>query len=110
MRASNRSFQVKWTETEYERGGLAGTSRWTAILQVAMRPPRSADTLRKNPLGLYVEAIDWSRELDVPAPAPAPVRRAITPEPSALPLGSPLDADVAAPAASQSSPSERAPQ
>ena len=67
-------FQVKWTETAYERGSLAGTSRWTAILSVVVRPPSSAEALRKNPLGLYVDAIDWSRELDVPPPRPRPLR------------------------------------
>ena len=64
VRASDSSFQVKWTEQLYERGSLSGTSRWTAILTVKMQPPRSADVLRKNPLGLYIDAIDWSRELD----------------------------------------------
>lgn len=77
VRASDTSFQVKWTENAYERGSLAGTSRWTAILTVKIQPPRNAETLRKNPLGLYVEAIDWSRELDAPAPpAPSPVTSA----------------------------------
>jgi type IV secretion system protein VirB5 len=101
VRASDRSFQVKWTETAYERGALAGTSRWTAILTVVVRPPSSAETLRKNPLGLYVQAIDWSRELDVPAPAgPAePVEAPPTPAPPAgLPLGSPLDPELGGPA------------
>lgn len=73
VRASDRSFQVKWTETAYERGSLAGTARWTAILTVAVKPPKDADTLRKNPLGLYVDAIDWSRELE-----PLPSRPAAT--------------------------------
>lgn len=68
VRASDSSFQVKWTETEYERASLAGTSRWTAMLTVKVRPPRSADVLRRNPLGLYVDAIDWSRELDTDVP------------------------------------------
>ena len=68
VRASDKSFQVKWTESEYERGSLAGTSRWTAMLTVKVQPPRSAEVLRKNPLGLYVEAIDWSRELDTDVP------------------------------------------
>ena len=70
VRASDTSFQVKWTESEYERGSLASTSRWTAMLGVKLRPPRSAETLRKNPLGLYVVAIDWSREFETAAPAP----------------------------------------
>ena len=30
--------------------------------------PRSAEALRKNPLGLYVNAIAWSRELDPATP------------------------------------------
>ena len=88
VRASDRSFQVKWAETAYDRGALAGTSHWTAILTVVLKPPATADVLRKNPLGLYVDAIDWSRELEPPAPPrPAP-----TPSPAVnLPLGSPLD-------------------
>lgn len=64
VRASDRSFQVKWVETAFERGEVAGVSRWTAILSVAVKPPNSADELRKNPLGLRVDGIDWSRELD----------------------------------------------
>ncbi|ODU68429.1 MAG: conjugal transfer protein TrbF [Novosphingobium sp. SCN 66-18] len=64
VRASDSSFQVKWTESIYERGSLAKTEHWTAMLTVVMQPPKTADTLRKNPLGLYVNAIDWARELD----------------------------------------------
>ncbi|MEI4507455.1 conjugal transfer protein TrbF [Sphingopyxis sp. CCNWLW253] len=71
VRASPRSWQVKWKESAYERGSLAATSRWTAMLTVAVKPPRSADVLRRNPLGLYVEAIDWSREYEREERAPA---------------------------------------
>lgn len=106
VRASDRSFQVKWTETVLERGSAAGTSRWTGILSVIVRPPKSADTLRKNPLGLYVDAIDWSRELDAPAAAPAALPPGPGPSPPAaasppnLPLGSPLDPNLSAPTSS----------
>jgi len=68
VRASDTSFQVKWTEQVYERGSLANTTRWTAILTTIIQPPRSAEQLRKNPLGLFVSAIDWSRELDTANP------------------------------------------
>jgi type IV secretory pathway TrbF-like protein len=71
VRASDSSFQVKWTEQVFERGSLAKTERWTAILTVAIQPPRTAEALRKNPLGLFVNAIDWSRELDAAAPSSA---------------------------------------
>lgn len=88
VRASDRSFQIKWTETAYERGSEAGTSHWTGILTIVTKPPSSADALRKNPLGIYIDAIDWSRELD-PQVRSAPSSAA---QPAAnLPQGSPLD-------------------
>jgi type IV secretion system protein VirB5 len=63
IRASNDSFRVAWTERRYENAGLAATERWTAILTVVIDPPRDAEKLRKNPLGVFVHAINWSKEL-----------------------------------------------
>ncbi|KQX34037.1 conjugal transfer protein TrbF [Devosia sp. Root436] len=63
IRASPDSFRVAWTERRYENGQLAGTERWTAILTVVIRPPRDAERLRRNPLGVFVNAINWSKEL-----------------------------------------------
>ena len=77
VRASPTSFQVKWIEQTYERGSLASTQRWTALLTVVERRPRDAEILRRNPLGLYIDAIDWSRELE-PTPA-APRRPVVSP-------------------------------
>jgi type IV secretion system protein TrbF len=92
VRASDRSFQVKWIETEFERGNLAARTHWTAILSVVLAPPTSAETLRKNPLGLYVDAIDWAKELEPAAERPAPPTLSIPSVPSApVPAGSPLE-------------------
>ena len=63
IRASEDSFRVAWVERHYQDGNLAATERWTAILTVVIAPPRNADRLRKNPLGIYVTAINWSKEL-----------------------------------------------
>ncbi len=104
VRASDSSFRVAWTESEYQRGSLAGTSRWTAMLTVKIQPPRSPDVLRKNPLGLYVDAVDWSRELETPLPNPVegpvhePAIASPPATPSRMPLGSPLDPNLAQPA------------
>jgi type IV secretion system protein VirB5 len=62
IRASPDSFRLAWTERRYENGSLAATERWTAILTLVIQPPRDADRLRKNPLGIYVNALSWSRE------------------------------------------------
>lgn len=63
IRASPSSFRVAWIERRYQDGSLAATDRWTAILTVAVQPPQDAERLRKNPLGIFVDAINWSREL-----------------------------------------------
>jgi type IV secretion system protein VirB5 len=63
IRASPDSFRVAWIERTYENGQLSGTERWTAILTVVIQQPHAADALRANPLGVYVNAINWSKEL-----------------------------------------------
>jgi len=63
IRASNDSFRVAWTERHYENGSLAVTERWTTILTVVIDTPHDAERLRKNPLGVFVHAINWSKEL-----------------------------------------------
>ena len=63
IRASPDSFRVAWTERRYESGQLSTTERWTAILTIVIQPPRDADRLKANPLGIYVNAISWSREM-----------------------------------------------
>lgn len=95
VRASDRSFQVKWTETAYERGSLTDTSRWTAILTIVSKVPTSAETLRKNPLGIYVDGVDWAREIEPQRPTPVAPRNEQFPPANTLPLGSPLDPDIA---------------
>ncbi|MER8961098.1 conjugal transfer protein TrbF [Mesorhizobium sp. M0701] len=72
VRASDSSYQVKWTEQVFERGSLASTTRWTGILTIVIRPPNNTDQLRKNPLGVFINAIDWSRELDSAAQTSVP--------------------------------------
>ena len=39
------------------------TARWSAILTVAVQPPSDPERLQANPLGIYVDAINWSKEL-----------------------------------------------
>ena len=63
VRASEGSFRVEWIERRYVDDALATTERWNAILTVAVQTPTDADRLKKNPLGVYVHALNWSKEL-----------------------------------------------
>lgn len=63
IRTSPSSFRVAWVQRRYQDGVLADPTRWSAILSVRVRMPHDADRLRRNPLGIHVTAINWSKEL-----------------------------------------------
>ncbi len=63
VRASDDSFELRWREQVFENGALSGTTRYTAVLSIVLQPPRTEEALRQNPLGIYVHALNWSRDL-----------------------------------------------
>ena len=63
IRASDDSFRVAWTERRYIDGALAATERWSAIVTLTIQTPTDAERLKKNPLGLYIHALNCSKEL-----------------------------------------------
>ena len=64
IRASDDSFRVEWIERHYVNDALTATEHWSAILTIVIQPPTDSDRLRKNPLGIYVHALNWSKELN----------------------------------------------
>ncbi len=64
VRASDASFNVRWTERRFVNGAPAGTERWNAVISTVLQTPRTEQRLRKNPLGIYVNGLSWSRGLD----------------------------------------------
>src|SRR5579859_5848437 len=58
IRASDDSFRVAWTERHYVDDALAATERWSAILTLVVRTPTDPERLKKNPLGIYVHALN----------------------------------------------------
>ena len=66
VRASDRSFRIAWVEHPFEEGAALPPQRWSAILTVIVQTPRTEDRLRKNPLGIFIDAIAWSQELGTP--------------------------------------------
>lgn len=64
VRASDETFQVRWVERRYVNGAPAGSERWTAMISLVLQRPRTEEKLRRNPLGIYVNGLSWSRELD----------------------------------------------
>jgi type IV secretion system protein TrbF len=61
------SWRVQWVETEYPLdGGTPVAHPWEAYLGVRVSPPQTTETIERNPLGVYVTSITWTR---VGAPA-----------------------------------------
>ncbi len=63
VRVSGSSFQAQWTEETYANGALVSTDRWTGILTIVIHTPHDVVSLSKNPLGIYIDGLDWSRDL-----------------------------------------------
>jgi type IV secretion system protein VirB5 len=63
VRASPDSFQLRWRESTYSSGTLIDVERFTGVATVVIEPSSSPERLSKNPLGLYVHAFNWSRDL-----------------------------------------------
>ena len=64
VRASEASFQIRWLETSFEGGVTKATNRLTGIFSIVITPPHTVDLVRKNPLGIYVHAFNWSQDLN----------------------------------------------
>ena len=62
VRSSDDSFTVRWRETVYRNGAETVQSHHTGVFSVVINPPRDVETLRTNPLGLYVHGLNWSKD------------------------------------------------
>jgi len=53
------------SETERDQlGNLAGSKEeWKGVVGVLIAPPKDEVTARRNPLGIYVTTISWSRSV-----------------------------------------------
>ena len=63
VRSSDDSFDVRWRETTYLSGVQQSQDTYTAVLSIIIDLPRDEQTLHRNPLGVYVHGINWSRDL-----------------------------------------------
>jgi type IV secretory pathway TrbF-like protein/sugar phosphate permease len=62
VRASADSFEMRWKEQTYENGAILKTDRFTGVANLVFKFPNTIETMNENPLGLYVNAFNWSRD------------------------------------------------
>ena len=64
VRSSEDTFELRWRESSYRKGALVDSATYTASLNIITVPPKDAETLHRNPLGLYVHGLHWSKDLN----------------------------------------------
>jgi type IV secretory pathway TrbF-like protein len=58
----SNTWRVQWTETEYPAaGGGVTATPWEGYLGVRLAPPETADAIARNPLGVYVTSVTWTK-------------------------------------------------
>lgn len=61
---SPTTWQVQWTETQRNLGGVVtGSEQWVGSIGVAVRTPTDEATIMRNPLGVYVTSLNWTKKL-----------------------------------------------
>lgn len=59
---SDSAWEVSWLERATNATGAGDPELYTGVFTVATRPPRNADEIANNPLGLLISDFSWSRE------------------------------------------------
>lgn len=59
---SDQTWEVSWIERASNETGTTDPAIYTGLFTVTTRPPRNADELAANPLGLLISDFSWSRE------------------------------------------------
>jgi len=61
---STQSYQIDWAEIERDRRGKElSTRRFRGVATVTLTPPQDEQTIRLNPIGLYLRDFDWTAQL-----------------------------------------------
>ena len=61
---SPTSYEVNWTEVRRDKSGNTfATEQWKGVLGVVISPPKDVDAARRNPLGIFVNSVTWSRSV-----------------------------------------------
>ena len=63
VRMTETSFQARWLEKTYENGALTSARRFTGLFTLVQDTPRDAATLRANPLGIYINSLNWGEDI-----------------------------------------------
>ena len=56
---ATESWEVHWVETATKNGEPVGSTKWTAILNIGIKPMTKEQEFILNPTGLMIKSINW---------------------------------------------------
>jgi type IV secretory pathway TrbF-like protein len=63
VRAAGDTWQVDWRESSWDKNGalLGAPLTWRAMLRTLVLTPKTAEAMKKNPIGLYIDELHWDK-------------------------------------------------
>jgi len=63
VRAAGDTWQIDWRESSWDKGGspLGSPVIWRAMLRTVVAAPKTAEAMRNNPIGLYIDELHWDK-------------------------------------------------
>jgi len=60
---SNNSYQVRWTEEDFDIGsGQKTVTPMSGVFTIYLSPPKTEEEINQNPLGIYISDFNWAKE------------------------------------------------
>jgi len=63
VRAAGDTWQVDWRESSWDKNGalIGAPITWRAMLRTLVLTPKTAEAMKKNPIGLYIDELHWDK-------------------------------------------------
>ena len=62
IQRTENTYQVTWRESLYKRGVITQREKYSALFTITIKAPGTEQEIFNNPLGIYIEAFNWSQE------------------------------------------------
>ena len=63
VRVAGDTWQIDWRESAWDKNGapLGPSVVWRAMLRTLLEAPKTAEAIRRNPIGLYIDELHWDK-------------------------------------------------
>jgi type IV secretion system protein VirB5 len=63
VRVAGDTWQVDWRESSWDKNGgpMGPPLVWRAMLRTLVQAPKTAEAMRGNPIGLYIDELHWDK-------------------------------------------------